>query len=197
MNQSNAVSGTFIKLRLTIHLFLFRRKSLAFYRGNNFAGLEVELSEIVAARKLKASSETSQEGKHGIMVRWTLWCSVSVVVVDIRVDIRDTPRDDLSIRKSNELPAMKSEYMQPHMDVAAFVIFSLPHSLLFQDRISFFIGRLSSRRFLGPFLGVGVVSILMRLSGYAVISHFTATFLSDSGLPNYAWHEAFRTLRGF
>ena len=83
------------------------------------------------------------------------------------------------------------------MDVAEFVIFSLPHSLLFQDRISFFIGRLSSRRFLGPFLGVGVVSILMRLSGYAVISHFTATFLSDSGLPNYAWHEAFRTLRGF
>ena len=109
MNQSNAVSGTFIKLRLTIHLFLFRRKSLAFYRGNNFAGLEVELSEIVAARKLKASSETSQEGKHGIMVRWTLWCSVSVVVVDIRVDIRDTPRDDLSIRKSNGVILERSE----------------------------------------------------------------------------------------
>ena len=73
MNQSNAVSGTFIKLRLTIHLFLFRRKSLAFYRGNNFAGLDEELSEIVAARKLKASAAaTSQEGKQeGILVRWT------------------------------------------------------------------------------------------------------------------------------
>ena len=47
-----------------------------------------------------------------------------------------------------------------------------------------FINRLTSRSFLSPFLGVGVVSILMRLSGYAVISHFTATFLSNSGLPN-------------
>ena len=47
-----------------------------------------------------------------------------------------------------------------------------------------FIDRLTSRSFLGPFLGVGVVSILMRLSGYAVISHFTATFLSNSGLPS-------------
>ena len=53
--------------------FLLRRKSLAFYRGNNFAGLDEELSEIVAARKLKASAAaTSQEGKQdGIMVRWT------------------------------------------------------------------------------------------------------------------------------
>ena len=57
--------------------------------------------------------------------------------------------------------------------------------LSLQDGVSSFIGRLSSRSFLGPFLGVGVVSILMRLSGYAVISHFTATFLSDSGVYNF------------
>ena len=52
-------------------LFPPGRKALAFYRGSNFAGLDEELSEIVAARKVKASTTTSQEGEQaGIMVRW-------------------------------------------------------------------------------------------------------------------------------
>ena len=52
-------------------LFPPGRKALAFYRGSNFAGLDEELSEIVAAKKAKASTTTSQEGEQaGIMVRW-------------------------------------------------------------------------------------------------------------------------------
>ena len=76
MGESNAVSGTFYQILSDVPLFLFRRKSLAFYRGNNFAGLDEELSEIVAARKLKASAAvTPQDGEHdGIMVRRT-WCT--------------------------------------------------------------------------------------------------------------------------
>ena len=62
---SNCVSCPFPSL------FPPGRKALAFYRGNNFAGLDVELSEIVAARKAKASTMTSLEGRQaGIMVRW-------------------------------------------------------------------------------------------------------------------------------
>ena len=69
--KSYALYGTFIESTYAVppSLLFLRRKALAFYRGNNFAGLDEELSEIVAARKLKVSAETSQGGTHaGIMV---------------------------------------------------------------------------------------------------------------------------------
>ena len=40
----------------------------------------------------------------------------------------------------------------------------------------------SSGTFLGPFSCVGVILILFRLSGYPILSHYTATYLKETGM---------------